>query len=296
MNKRAIIFGGSSLIGRTLRTRLGRDCILSTFYKTPIPDGVFFDALNPDFSTFSEMVLSANFGLLLFADSRIDSCARNPSVSNQINVCATCETIEWMFENQIVPIFLSSDMVFGGEQGNYDETSLPDPILTYGRQKLAVENYLAKSGRKHLIVRLSKVLSQSCDERTELWHWQKALDSSKLIRCADDQLFSAIELEDVAAGICGLMQQNCSGLYHLGGAESWSRWTLLQEYLISAEKLGVRFDHNIEVCSIRDFAEFAECRPINTTMNSTKIARNTGFYPRDIRSSIRRFVFNAYSK
>ena len=80
----------------------------------------------------------------LAAYTNVDKCETERNECWKVNV----DAIEY-FAKYCVPtnshlIHISSDYVFDGKNGPYNEKELPNPISYYGRSKLAGENILKK--------------------------------------------------------------------------------------------------------------------------------------------------------
>ncbi len=66
--------------------------------------------------------------------SKVKFCEDNPDISQKINVDGTIELIGALQELEMVPVFLSSDYVFGkGGQSTHADDSPLTPNTAYGR-------------------------------------------------------------------------------------------------------------------------------------------------------------------
>ncbi|MDD5490109.1 MAG: dTDP-4-dehydrorhamnose reductase, partial [Candidatus Moranbacteria bacterium] len=63
-------------------------------------------------------------------------------------------------EKDIPIVHYSTDYVFDGEKGEYDETAKPAPISNYGRSKLLGEEEIQKHAEKFWILRTSKLFGR----------------------------------------------------------------------------------------------------------------------------------------
>lgn len=296
MTQKAIVFGASGLIGEHLSCRLGANLALATFCTTDIPGGARFDVLRDDPRGLNLSTDDISHGFILFGETNIDRCARNLDETTALNVDATCRLIDWLVGEGITPVFTSSDMVFDGEKGGYDEAELAAPVLIYGRQKIAVEKYLVALGQPYLIVRYSKIVSSHPDRPNELLNWYQAIQSGRLIRCAADQWFSALDIEDAVTGLLALTRKNHTGLYHLGGPKRINRLELFSMLLAALRRHRPEIQANLEECSIRDFTEFAEPRPYDISMISDKLFEATGFRARPLEETCEALATAVYSK
>ena len=291
-----LILGGSSLLGRQLYQSLGSERATATYCHTAFQGGIAYCPLQDNLLGFLDNRSSFDFGIILFAETRIDVCAQNSDEAELLNVKSTIRVIDALRERDIMPVFVSSDMVFDGENGRYKETDLPQPILTYGRMKLDVERYLEASDTPYLIVRLSKVFSKDPLVRTQFSDWRDAIVADEQIYCATDQKFCPIDIRDAVDGLKALMERGTSGLYHLAGPDVWTRANLFAALVAELRRYCPEISTRVEHCSIRDFDQFAEIRPLDISLDSSKFIAATGYEPRDIRETCRAFAKAVYSK
>src|SRR5215510_1459111 len=202
INSRFLIVGGSGFLGRALYARLGAARAIATYHKNPIPGGVYFEAST---MRLAETFLRRGHGLthafLLHGITSIDVCGRNPAGTARVNVDSTIRMIDDLLAAGVTPIFLSSDAVFDGTRGYWGEEDPLNSILTYGRQKVAVEQYLLSKNVPWIVARLSKVVAIDQDRHGLFGEWFKATDSGETIWCASDQIFSPTYIEDVVTAL-----------------------------------------------------------------------------------------------
>jgi len=296
MTQRHLILGGSGVIGRQLYRRLGKEDAIATYCRNEIVGGRKFCPLRDEVLDFLNDQPQLKFGIILFAETSIESCAADYANAHLLNVIATRNIIDALVASDVIPVFISSDMVFDGTRGGYTETDRQAPIVSYGRMKFEIEQYLQSLTKSHLIVRLSKVVSGSIAIKTEFSNWQAALENQSIIRCAMDQKFSPIDIFDAVEGIVTLLQLGKRGLYNLGGPRALSRAELLEIFIGEAREYQGVIAPQIEYCSIRDFKEFAELRPYDTSLNSDKFNAATGLRLRDISKTCRAFAEAIHSK
>lgn len=121
-------------------------------------------------------------------------------------------------------IQLSTDYVFNGSSGPYDERAIPDPISYYGKSKLAGENACISSGTITTIVRTNVVYGPPTS-RPDFVRWVlDELDSERPIRVVNDQYSNPTYVEDVAEAVAQIAMRKRTGLYHVGGADYVNRY------------------------------------------------------------------------
>jgi dTDP-4-dehydrorhamnose reductase len=271
MAPRYLIIGASGFIGTHLYSALGRANAIPTYARRQVAEGIAFDARS---MRLADTVLKKNRGLthafILHGITSIDACARDPAGTAQINVSGTQRVIDDLVEHGIVPVFAGSDAVFDGSRGLWSEEDPVNPILTYGRQKAQVERYLLEKTPSALVLRLAKVISAAPTANNLLGEWLKQLESGKPIHCASDQIFSPVTVDDAVDAFVRLPHAGLAGIVHVCGPRPVSRLQLLQTLVEEAgryRKLAAR----IVPCSIRDFRDFAEARPFDTSMSPRKL-------------------------
>lgn len=275
MHPRYLILGGSGFLGRSLHAVLGADAI-ATYQQTSIAGAIHFDASVHHLATrILTLYPSLTHAFILMGITNLDACARDPAGSARINVDAIKQVIAQLRAAGITPVFASSDAVFDGSRGGWTEDDPRCPILTYGRQKAAVEAVLLADARPSLIVRFPKMLSTTPGARDVLDGWMAELEAGAEIRCAQDQIFSPVDVDEAVQALDGLVKSQASGVFHCAAPRAVSRLELL-ELLVQEVQRHHAIAPRITRCSIRDFA-FAEARPLDGSMSAAKLASQLGF-------------------
>ena len=276
MHPRYLILGGSGFLGRSLHALLGAGDAIATYKQTPIAGGIHFDASEHSLAT---RILTAypslTHAFIFMGITNLDACARDPAGSARINVDAIKEVIAQLRDAGITPVFASSDAVFDGSRGGWAEEDPVCPVLTYGRQKAAVEAVLLADARPSLIVRLPKIIATFPGAHDMLDGWMSALEAGAEIRCAHDQILSPVDVDEAVRALDGLVKSRASGVFHFAAPQAVSRLALL-EMLVHEVQRYRAIAPRITRCSIRDFA-FAEARPLDGSMSAAKLELQTGF-------------------
>src|ERR1051325_2969313 len=158
--------------------------------------------------------------------SRSPDCQANPALARELNIQVTqllCELAQ-----KIPLIFFSTDLVFDGLQGNYDEASPVNPLSVYAQTKAAAEQFVLSNPR-HIVIRtsLNGGTSPTGDRgfNEQLRHaWQ----AGQMLRLFTDEFRCPIHAEVTARACWELLIKNQPGLYHLAGSERLSRWQIGQ--------------------------------------------------------------------
>jgi dTDP-4-dehydrorhamnose reductase len=160
------------------------------------------------------------------AVSTLAAAHKNPDLARRVNVDATAFLAGLAAD--IPFVFFSTDLVFDGRKGNYAETDAVNPIHVYGETKLAAEQIVLKNPR-HTVVRtslnagVSRAGNRGFNEELRLL-WQKG----KAMDLFTDEFRCPIFAGETARAVWELVNQGCTGLFHVAGAEKLSRWQIGQ--------------------------------------------------------------------
>jgi dTDP-4-dehydrorhamnose reductase len=201
--------------------------------------------------------------------SRSPACQANPALARQLNLEVTACLSELAAG---VPLILfSSDLVFDGRHGDYDESASPNPLGVYGETKVAAEKIVLANPR-HTVIRTSLNGGTSpAGNRAFNEEMRGAWQAGQTVRLFTDEFRSPIPAVITARAVWELVQQDQPGLYHLAGRERLSRWQIGQ--LVAARWPQLR--PNIAPASLKEYS--GAPRAPDTSLNSTKIQRHLSF-------------------
>jgi dTDP-4-dehydrorhamnose reductase len=171
------------------------------------------------------------------AVSNVERCETDPEWSSEINVEGTLALARAAAAVGATFVFLSSEYVFDGLDGPYDETARTGPLNEYGRQKQQVERLLpAVTACDFVIARVSCLYGH---ERTgknfvhQLWN---AAGEGREFRAPCDQIGTPTAVANAAEVIRELVLRGARGIYHVAGPEPMFR---SQFALLAARELGL---------------------------------------------------------
>jgi dTDP-4-dehydrorhamnose reductase len=244
---------------------------MGTYFRHAVPGSVPFDAVRADIRD----LLARRFGrfthaFVLHAAGGVEACARDPVGTAELNVESVWRVLQALLDSGIVPVYVSSDYVFDGTRGGWREADRPAPATRYGVQKLEVEGRLSADRRPWLIVRLSRIVGTESGTHSVLGPWVEEIQRGMTLRCATDQVFSPVAVDDAAGALIRLAGSGATGLYHLGGPQPFSRIGLLRLLAASIQAVAPRVRVDIVPCSLHDL-HFLEPRPLDTSVAIDKL-------------------------
>ena len=92
------------------------------------------------------------------AYTKVEDAEKNKNLCYKINSLSTKKIAKWVYKNNSLLIYYSTDYVFSGKNKKpYKENDKTKPINVYGKSKLAGEKNIISSKCKYLILRVSWV-------------------------------------------------------------------------------------------------------------------------------------------
>jgi dTDP-4-dehydrorhamnose reductase len=223
---RALVVGGSGQIGGWLLrslTERGHEGT-GTYHTVPQAGLVPLDASRLDEA--SDRLRSARPDVVFYPAgfTWVDGCERDPARASDANLDQPLNLARAASQFGARFVYFSTDYVFDGEAGPYDEHSPTNPLSAYGRAKRDAERALADElGDRALIVRTSWVFGPERQGKNFAYQLVKALGQRKTLNCPSDQASSPSYGPDVARAVVGLVDGGVSGLIHVAGPEVMGR-------------------------------------------------------------------------
>lgn len=174
---------------------------------------------------FSE--LRPNVVIHAAAMTNVAECEKDWQKTYDVNVRATHDLNILCQEYGARIIYISTDMVFAGNRGNYEEQDETFPSTRYGKTKrMAEEIVYAGSSSANAVLRLSLVygFGRPGGPRGFVGWLQDALAGNRPVRLFTDEMRSPVYIEDVVDALDEVVDRDISGIYHIGGRERISRY------------------------------------------------------------------------
>ena len=194
--------------------------------------------------------------------SKSTACQADPPLARRLNVDVTANLTE--LAAGVPFFFLSSDLVFDGQKGNYDETAAVNPLSVYGETKVAAEQ-IVLANPKHTVIRTSLNGGMSpTGDRGFNEEMRRAWQDGRTLNLFTDEFRSPIPASATARAIWELAGRETPGLYHVAGSQRLSRVEI-------GELLATRWPRlhpKIQPGSLRDY--HGAPRAPDTSLNSSK--------------------------
>lgn len=209
------------------------------------------------------------------AMSKPDECELNKEAAFKTNVTGTVHLLREAGAIQCFFIFLSTDFVFSGEKGMYNEEDETGPVNYYGETKLLAENEVKKYVFGQSIVRTVLVYGKPVSGRSNiLTNTANALQKGEQLKIFDDQVRTPTYVEDLAHGITKIIEQKTKGIYHISGEDVFTPY---QMSLAVAKYLNLDASLIAKVTEA-EFQQPAK-RPLKTGFDISKAKKDLNYRP-----------------
>ena len=217
------------------------------------------------------------------AMTNVDQCETEKEECIALNVNAVSYLNEAAVRNNAFFLHVSTDFIFSGEDGPYDETAIPAPVNYYGESKLLGEQLLLKSNSDWAIARTVLVYGIVPDmSRSNIILWVKnSLENKKPIQVVDDQWRTPTLAEDLAMGCYLIVKNRARGIYNISGSDMLTAYDM-------AIKTARFFKLDESLITRTDSTKFQQTarRPLKTGFVIEKAKAQLGYAPRSFDEGI----------
>jgi dTDP-4-dehydrorhamnose reductase len=284
--KKILVTGANGLLGQKVtelfRHETSHELVLTDLHENAFePRG--FDYFPLDITKKEDVKdavkrLKPDYIINTAAYTNVDGCETDRELSWKVNVDAVKHLIIASRANSSRIIHISTDYIFDGKTGNYDENSKPNPLSYYGKSKLASENALLTSGVDFAIVRTMIIYGTGKNLRPNFAIWLINMISEKnRVTIVDDQFGMPTMVDDLGWGLVKMVELKKSGIYNICGSEYLSRFEF-------AVKLAGIFGFNenlIQPVKTSDLNQ-AAARPMNSGFVLLKAESELGIKPLNV--------------
>lgn len=209
-----------------------------------------------------------------------DEAERDPGRARKVNADSTRALARLCGGARSRLVFFSTDLVFDGEKGWYDEEDAPRPLSAYGRFKLEAEAAALTLCPGSVVLRVSSCYGRPLGGRTCFVDQLRAsLAEGRPVPGFTDQWrtsTAADQLPEVVRRV--LADPDIAGVFHWGGADRTSRFETAVAF---CRALG--FDETLIHPGLAADRRFLAPRPRDVSMDSSRLAAAIGLAPLGLR-------------
>lgn len=217
------------------------------------------------------------------AMTNVDQCENEKELCLQLNVNAVKYLVEACKETGAFLLHLSTDFIFDGENGPYDEQAEAKPVSYYGETKLEAERIVMESDIDWAIARTVLVYGITPKmSRSNIILWvKKSLEEGKDIQVVNDQWRTPTLAEDLAIGCFLIAEKKAKGLFNISGKDFLNPY---QMAVMTADYFGLdkKYIHETDGTKFTQTAK----RPPKTGFIIEKAEKELGYQPRSFEEGI----------
>lgn len=201
----------------------------------------------------------------LAALTDVEKCEIEPKLAYLINTKATEKIVKETERIGCFLIYLSTDYVFDGKKGMYDENDSANPINQYGKTKLDGEKAVEKCKSPWAIIRTSTPFGNHSTKKTfPIWVIEN-IQKNNTISLLEDQFTSPTYVPNLTEMILDIMSQNLVGFFHLSGSTRISRYEFAK---MIVEKLNL--DKSLLIPVKMNEMSWKAKRPLDSSLDVSK--------------------------
>jgi dTDP-4-dehydrorhamnose reductase len=209
------------------------------------------------------------------AMTSVDGCERDPDMAYAVHVDGTQHLVRACEIADCGLVTLSTNYVFDGEGGMYDENDEAHPPNVYGQSKLDGEAVVAQANCPGIVIRTAVLYGHRAACRPNFVTWAMgALEKGEAIRVVNDEWANPTYVDDLALFVFGLCHSDFQGLVHFGGRDFFTRYEMV-------ERLCAVFGYDFGLVTPVTSAEFDQPakRPLRAGLCSNLAARLSDVKP-----------------
>lgn len=217
------------------------------------------------------------------AMTNVDAAHEQPELAHRLNVDAVKTLAALAEEHNIQLVHLSTDFIFNGADGPYDELAPGCSLSHYGKTKLEGEEVIKNTPCRWVIIRTILVYGIVSDmSRSNIVLWAKgALERGEPINVVNDQWRMPTLAEDLAEGCLLAVAKNAYGVFNISGKDMMSIAELVYKV---ADYWGLDKSIIREISS--ESLNQAAKRPLKTGFILDKAIDELGYNPRSFEAGL----------
>ena len=217
------IIGSSGLLGEGfLHLKTKHELITTRLSKNSLNNSIILDIRK--FENVKEFVEKFKPDVIIntAAITNPEYCENNPNETNQTNIVGVKNIAEICNTLKIHFIQVSTEYVFNGIKGKYQEEDIPNPILVYGKSKLESEKITLKTNQSFCVARTAMLFGWSKNKLNLATLLISKLSKGEKIDIIEDQIVSPSYNDNIAEILLELAEKKLGGIYHISAPQGSS--------------------------------------------------------------------------
>lgn len=221
----ALIVGASGQVGHHLALAAARRGLAwsGTCHTNPRSGLSTLDIRDSDAVTETVRAVQPHCILAPAAATHVDRCELQAQAAYRVNVLGVGNLIAAANEVGATLVYFSSDYIFDGAAGPYDERAPANPLSQYGLQKLIAEHLIMQRADNPLIVRTTVVYGPEPQGKNFICRLLSALRKGREIAVPEDQFGTPTYAPTLADAVFDLLAAGHRGVVNVAGRQLGAR-------------------------------------------------------------------------
>ena len=292
-----MITGATGFLGANLGAHLRHYTTTVSVTRSGASPAIFHEAVTGDLENpraLAERIKDARPSVVVHAAALAshEACESDPERAMRVNAEATGVLAQAAEDIGARFVFISTDAVFDGERGHYQESDPPNPTSVYGRTKLEGEHRAADT-TDALILRTNLFGWSPSGTRSILEFFVNELSAGRSVRGFTDFTTTSAYAQALAGATTDLVEQGASGLFHVTSPDALTKYEFgiavaeefgLDEGLITPTRADIHPPRNgdisLDITKVQNILK----RALPTQREGIRRAREDAF---DLRAALR---------
>jgi dTDP-4-dehydrorhamnose reductase len=226
---RVLITGASGLLGLTLCMETYQEHQVTGIVHTHSVRSKHFEVIQADLADFDALVrildqVQPEVIVHTAAMANIDQCEMQPEAALRINALLPGKLAQISQRAGIHLVHISTDAVFDGKKGNYQEYDPPAPLGVYARSKLAGEQAVLENDGRAIVARVNFYGWSLSGERSLAEWFIRNLSAGNPVKGFTDVFFCPLLVNDLAKLLVEMISFKLHGIFHVVSSECTSKY------------------------------------------------------------------------
>ena len=289
-----LVTGSAGLIGRQVVKDLSETHEVFSCYNKSKPEHgniIKMDLLNHEMISNVMSEKKPDVVIHLGAMTAVDLCETDQDSAFKINSQATEILAKESSKMNTFIVYVSTDYVFDGNTGMYEENDATNPLGFYGKSKLLGEKSIQNFSSDWCIARTSTPFGLHPTKKSfPMWIIEN-LQKQNQIDVLSDQFTSPTYVPNLSKMLIEISERHLDGIFHVAGATKISRYDVAR--MISNK---LNFDEKLlRDVSINELKWEAQ-RPKDSSLNISKAHSILDEKPQKINQSLDLFIDEIMTK
>ena len=218
--------GASGLLGEGFQ-RISKDTkneFIFCYAKNKIPNAEQLDITKEDAIKSFFQIHKPDALINCSAITDLEFCEKNKSHAFNVNTLGAKKLAQACNIHGSHLIHVSTDYVFDGTSGPYQENDIPKPISYYGQTKHESEELVLKENENFCVVRTALLYGWRHNKQNLATMIISELRNNKQVKLIDDQQVSPSYADNVAEMMLELAQMKISGIFNVANSSTVTRY------------------------------------------------------------------------